>query len=88
MRQGRKFELDELKETCAVGEHKDRVSEHEIHKSSIHDEEIPVFTREVGNHSKIRDIRITFLIFERALQMTTELVSKSYYHYYFEQSYR
>ena len=37
-RRGGIFELDKYKETCAGGEHKDRVSEHEVHKPSIHDD--------------------------------------------------
>ena len=32
---------------------KDRASEHEVHKPSIHDEGLPLPTKEVGNHSRI-----------------------------------
>ena len=43
-------------ETCAGGEHKDRCSEHEDRKPSIHDEGFPIFAKEVGNHNRLLHI--------------------------------
>ena len=55
-KQGWIIELDGLRETCTGGEHKDRCSEHEDHKPSIHDERFPIFAKEVGNHNKLLDL--------------------------------
>ena len=42
-RQGGIFELHTYKETCTGSDSKNRVSEHEEHKPSIHDEGLQVF---------------------------------------------
>ena len=41
------------KETCAGCVFKTRVSEHGIHEPSIHDEDLPILAKEVGNYSKL-----------------------------------
>ena len=55
-RQGGIFELYEYKETCTGSDSKDIVSEHEVHKPSIHDEGLPFYAKEVGKHSKALSI--------------------------------
>ena len=37
-------------------EHKDKVSEHEVHKPSIHDEDLPFCAKKVGNHRRLLNI--------------------------------
>ena len=55
-RQGGIFELYKYKETCTGSDSKDRVSEHEVHKPTIHDEGLPFHAKEVGNYSKVLNI--------------------------------
>ena len=55
-RQGGIFELDQYKETCAGIDSKDRVSEHEEHKPSIHDEGLPFFVKDVWNYSRVLNV--------------------------------
>ena len=42
--------------TGAGGEHEDRVSKHEDHKPSRHNEGFPIFAKEIGNHSGLLNI--------------------------------
>ena len=47
---------DKYKETCTDSDSTDRVSEHEVHKPSIHDESLPFHAKEVGNYSRVLNI--------------------------------
>ena len=55
-RPGGIFELYWYKETCTGSDSNKRVSKHEVHEPSIHDEDLPFLTKEVGNYSRILDI--------------------------------
>ena len=62
------FELDLLRETCAGGEHKDRLSVHEDHKSSIFEKGVPTSAKEVGNYSRILNI-CTWSVEDKCVEM-------------------
>ena len=55
-RAGGIFELYKYKEICTGSDSKDRVSEHELHEPSIHDERLSVYAKEVGKHSRALSI--------------------------------
>ena len=48
--------LYKYKETCTGSNSKNRVSKHDVHEPSVHDEGLPFPTKEVGNYSRILNI--------------------------------
>ena len=56
VRSGGSFKLCYYKESCTDSNSKNRVSKHDVHESSVHDEDVPFLTKEAGNYSRLLNI--------------------------------
>ena len=55
-RPGGILELYQYKETCTGSDSMNRVSKHELHEPSMHDEDLPYLAKEVGSYSILLNI--------------------------------